>query len=131
MDIRLAYKCSFALLLMPILLLIGCYRQIQPGEGPPVIDSPSLKAKWVLRGGLSSWYQGVDTVAIADGRVYFIGSLLNDAKENNNKKKVDEEEDVGRKAVKLMWIIFIPSKQRLGRRCGSSASPDTQEPSPQ
>ncbi len=61
------------------LLLSSCS---VPGiSSRPNVNAPSLQVKWVLKGGLSSWFQGEPTVAAAGGKVFVIGNSANDSKE--------------------------------------------------
>src|SRR6266496_2166086 len=63
---------SMALLAFASFALPGCQMIGPSASSVPTINAPSLQTKWVLKGGLSSWFQGVDTVAVTDDKVYAI-----------------------------------------------------------
>ena len=63
---------TMALLAFASFVLPGCQMISTSANGAPTINAPSLQTKWVLKGGFSSWFQGVDTVAATGTYVYAI-----------------------------------------------------------
>src|SRR5688500_4957351 len=82
-KLRLRLGLVMLALVLCSLLLSGCQLPSIGGSSRPNVNAPNLQAKWVFKGGLSSWFQKEPTVAAADGKVYVIATSDNDSKEEN------------------------------------------------